>query len=118
MVLPRSVDGDWRVYVLCAEWCGVCRDYKAFVTEQSQSSAQAGWRWIDVETHDDVLGELDVVNFPTLLIAQGDALRFLGPVMPQPEVALRLLASLQAGDRHALPEALDGGALVRALRML
>lgn len=92
----------WRVHVLCAQWCGVCRDYRPFVEEQTAPDAQ--WVWVDVETHADLLGDLDVENFPTLLITQGDEPRFLGTVTPQPEVALRLLLSLQQGNRYALPE--------------
>ena len=110
-------EGGWRVHVLCAEWCGVCRDYRPFVQEQSRRG-EAEWVWVDIETHSDRLGELDIDNFPTLLITQGGAPRFLGPVTPQPEVAERLLLSLRAGNRYALPEVQDLPGIVRALSAL
>ncbi len=105
------------MHVLCAQWCGLCRDYQAFVQAQAQRG-EAQWVWVDIETHADRLGELDIENFPTLLVTQGGEPRFLGTVTPQPEVALRLLQSLRAGNRWALPpvEGLDG--IVRALSTL
>lgn len=106
---------DWRVYVLCAQWCGVCRDYRTFVTEQQARSDQ-GWVWVDVEEHSDALGDLDVENFPTLLVTQGASLRFLGTVLPQPEVALRLVQSLVQGSHYAVPALEDD--VVQALRQL
>jgi len=107
----------WRIHVLCAQWCGVCRDYQAFVTGQ-QSRPEQPWVWVDVEEHSDLLGDLDVENFPTLLITQGDAVRFLGIVLPQPEVALRLIQSLQAGSHYTVPQINDLCGIVKALQGL
>lgn len=92
----------WRVHVLCAQWCGVCRDYMPFV--QTQGSTDEQWVWVDVETHADLLGDLDVDNFPTLLITEAGVVRFLGTVTPQPVVAQRLVHALRQGHRYALPE--------------
>lgn len=50
--------------------------------------------WIDVEDQADLIGDLDIETFPTLLVANGEGLNFLGAVTPQPEVLARLLASL------------------------
>ena len=98
-----SLPARWRVHVLCAQWCGTCRDYRAFADAQALQGAQ-DWIWVDVETHADLLGDLDVENFPTLLVTEGHEPRFLGTVTPQPEVALRLIQSLQAGNRYAVPD--------------
>ncbi len=108
---------DWRVYVLCAQWCGVCRDYQAFVTEQ-QVRAEQAWVWVDIEEHSDVLGDLDVENFPTLLVTQGHTLRFLGTVLPQPEVGLRLVQSLVQGSHYAMPDVQDQTRILQGLRQL
>lgn len=109
---------DWRVHVLCAQWCGVCRDYRAFVDARQAAAAGAAWVWVDIETHSDALGELDIDNFPTLMVTEGDAVRFLGAVTPQPEVAERLLASLLSGNRYSVPTAHDLPDIVGALRAL
>ena len=112
-----SSNPDWRVHVLCAQWCGVCRDYQAFVElQQRQSDAQ--WVWVDIEAQSDLLGDLDIENFPTLLITQGDALRFLGTVTPQPEVAERLLQSLLDGNRYPVADAGDLIEVIAALKTL
>jgi thioredoxin 1 len=108
---------DWRVHVLCAQWCGVCRDYSTFV-EQQQRRSPAQWVWVDIEAQSDALGDLDIENFPTLLITQGDELRFLGTVTPQPEVAERLLQSLLDGNRYPLSDAGDLAQVIAALKPL
>jgi hypothetical protein len=105
------------VHVLCAQWCGTCRDYRAFVQAQAQTAAEA-WVWVDVETHADLLGDLDVENFPTLLVTCGQEPRFLGAVTPQPEVALRLVQSLHTSGASALPQVDDLPGIVRALLAL
>ena len=107
----------WRVHVLCAQWCGICRDYKAFADAQSRRGAD-DWVWVDVETCADLLGDLDVENFPTLLVTQGGELCFLGAVTPQPDVAQRLVQSLRAGNRYALPVLDNLADIVLALQAL
>ncbi len=106
------------VACLCAEWCNSCRDYRAiFAALAAQFAGRADFAWIDVEDDADALGDVDIENFPTLLIADPNALRFLGPVTPQRQTAERLVrealegALAQAGD-EALVERVH--ALVRA----
>ena len=52
--------------------------------------------WIDVEDQADVVGDLDVENFPTLLVQRGDAVAFFGTMLPDAGVADRLIHA-QAG---------------------
>ena len=88
--LPASV----LVVCLCAEWCGVCRDYLSRFTQVQARFPQARFVWIDVEDEAELLHPLDdVVDFPTLLLAVGDAPRFFGPVTPQLETLERLIRS-------------------------
>ena len=84
---------------LCAQWCGTCREYEPLFDQQSRAFAeQASFAWVDVEDHDEVLGSLDVENFPTLLIARGDEVLFYGVVTPHAQTLARLVQT-----------ALDGG---------
>jgi thiol-disulfide isomerase/thioredoxin len=85
--LPTSV----LVVCLCAEWCGVCRDYRARFAQVQAKFPQAQFLWIDVEDEADLLHPLDVEDFPTLLLAVGDEPRFFGPITPQPETLERLI---------------------------
>lgn len=87
-VLPASV----LVVCLCAEWCGVCREYGERFAQVQAKFPQARFLWIDVEDEADLLHPLDdVTDFPTLLLAVGDEPRFFGPVTPQPETLERLI---------------------------
>ena len=98
----------WWVVCLCASWCGVCRDYRVLFDALAQAHPDARFVWVDVEDQEDVAGDLDVETFPTLLIADGQQARFLGPLLPQAAVLARLLASLQ--DAPAPPAAVSAQA--------
>lgn len=92
-----KADTGLLVVCLCAEWCGVCRDYRSSF-EQVQAALradhpQAQFLWLDVEDEADLLHPLDVDDFPTLLIAVGDAPRFFGPLTPQAQTLERLVRS-------------------------
>ena len=87
------------VACLCAQWCGTCREYQPLFDQLAAQLPQARFTWVDVETHDDLLGDLDIENFPTLLIAdaQGQA-RFAGTVLPHAETLQRMCQAALAGD--------------------
>lgn len=103
--LPASV----LVVCLCAEWCGVCRDYRGRFEAVQAKFPQAQFLWIDVEDEADLLDPLDVEDFPTLLLAVGDAPRFFGPVTPQLEMLERLV---RAQIEHPEAPALTNPAVV------
>jgi len=87
------------VACLCAGWCGSCRDYRpTFDALAAEFAGQAEFVWADIEDEADRLGEIDVENFPTLMIASGDVPCFFGPVTPQPATAARLVRSAIAGE--------------------
>ena len=90
-----------RLLVAClsAAWCGSCREYRdTFRALAQRFAGAADFAWIDVEDEADSLGDLDIENFPTLLIADGERTVFLGPVTPQAQTAERLLRSAVAGE--------------------
>ena len=115
MAAPRLL-----VACLCAAWCGSCRDYRpVFDALAAQMAGEADFAWVDIEDHADHLGELDIDNFPTLMIAAGDELRFLGPVAPLLAAAARLVRHALASDAPGAVDAqapADLPARVRALR--
>ncbi len=84
-----------HVACLCAAWCRLCEDYRAVLREVAAELAPCGqalrWHWIDIEDEADLLGDVDVETFPTLVIADSTAVRFAGPLTPQPETLRRLL---------------------------
>lgn len=84
------------VVCLCAEWCGTCRDYRAVFEQAMLDHPDMRFVWLDIEDQADLVGEVDVETFPTLLIADDQAIRFAGPLMPHPGTLSRLLDSLPA----------------------
>lgn len=111
-----GTDGDWLVACLCAEWCGSCRDYRA--TFEQVARERPGWRftWVDIEDESDALSafDLDIESFPSVLVARGAELRFLGALLPH---AGTLTRTLDAARRDGLqaPASEQGEALVRRL---
>jgi len=111
--------GDRRLLVacLCGEWCGSCRDYRAtFAALEARFAADADFAWIDIEDDSDALGDPDIENFPTLLLADAGGLRFLGPVTPHAATAERLVLSALAGELPTIDG--DEAALAERARTL
>ncbi|MEX8194471.1 thioredoxin family protein [Comamonas guangdongensis] len=85
---------EWLVVCLCAAWCGTCKEYQQPFEQLAAQFPQMRFVWLDVEDREDVAGDLDVETFPTVLVAEGQRARFLGPVLPQTAVLARMLQSL------------------------
>jgi thioredoxin-like negative regulator of GroEL len=77
---------------LCAAWCHTCTAYRApFEAVAAEFGAQLQPQWVDIEDDEALLGALDVVDFPTLLIARGDQVSFFGPVLPHAQTLRQLV---------------------------
>jgi thioredoxin 1 len=101
--LAATLDGEgWVVACLCAAWCGTCSSYRAAFESLAARHPDKTFVWIDIEDHADVVGDLDVENFPTLLLQHGDKVAFFGTVLPDPKVAERLLQAQAALDDEEL----------------
>ena len=92
------------VACLCAAWCRTCDDYReTFDALAGEFHHRARFVWVDIEDDEHALDGVDVVDFPTLLIAHGDRIHFYGPVTPHPQTARQLV-------QRALQGALGSGA--------
>jgi thiol-disulfide isomerase/thioredoxin len=112
-------DRTLLVACLCAEWCGSCRDYRAtFEALAARFAADAEFAWIDIEDESDALGDPEIENFPTLLLADAGGLRFLGAVTPHAATAERLVANALAGALPAIGGADDAELAERARRLV
>lgn len=83
-------DTSWTVACFCAQWCGACRNWLDPFTGLSEKYPDATFVWIDIEDHADLLGDLDIDNFPCLLIQYGDIVNFFGAIHPEQKVLERL----------------------------
>jgi thiol-disulfide isomerase/thioredoxin len=85
---------------LCAAWCDTCTAYRATFEAAAQRFEAVRFVWLDIEDQEALLGPVEVENFPTVLIALGDDVRFFGTVTPQAQTLERLLrAHLHEGAR-------------------
>jgi thioredoxin 1 len=101
--IAAALAGDrWTVACLCAGWCGTCSTYRATFEQLAARHPDKQFVWIDIEDQADVVGELDVDNFPTLLIQRADTVAFFGTVLPDPALAERLLAAQTAHSDEEL----------------
>lgn len=114
-----SSPSQLTVACLCAEWCGSCRGYRADFESAIDAHAGAGIQalWIDIEDQAELVGAVDVENFPTLLIARGSEVLFFGPVTPHVSTLKRLVQAAVAGDTHLGGSAPDAEVQALAVRL-
>jgi thioredoxin 1 len=113
------------VACLCAQWCRTCDAYRDTLVA-TQAAMRLGhphaalrFVWVDIEDESGLVGDLDIEDFPTILLARGDQVLFFGPVMPHAQTLDRLVRSaLDAALPPLAPAALapDVRALPARLR--
>ncbi len=93
--LQAAGDDAWLVMCLCADWCNTCKSYQAPFAQLAAQFAQQypamHFVWLDIEDHADVMGDIDIENFPTLLLQKGQETAFFGTMLPEISLAQRLL---------------------------
>lgn len=101
--LAAMLSGDrWVVACLCAAWCDSCCEYRATFETLAQRHPEKYFVWIDIEDQADLVGDLDVENFPTLLIQQAGLVAFFGSIQPGLPVADRLVTAIAKKDAAEL----------------
>jgi len=84
-----------HVACLCAAWCRTCDAYGATLQAVLADFQARGLahppRWIDIEDEAELVGDLDIETFPTLLVYDPLQLYFAGPLTPQADTLRRLL---------------------------
>src|SRR4051794_27592139 len=115
MASHEPSEPSWRVICLCAEWCGVCREWRDAFAQSARDHANMQFAWVDVEDEADAMGDVDIETFPTLLIARGDQPVFLGPVQPSAAQVSRLLAGLNGATAKSNGIPHDAGPLLERL---
>ena len=99
------------VACLCAQWCRTCDAYldTLAATRDAMRLGHPGaamrFVWVDIEDESELVGDLDIEDFPTLLLARGDRVLFFGPVLPHAQTLDRLVRNALDNDIAALPAA-------------
>ena len=109
------------VACLCAQWCRTCDAYRDTLVatrdamRRGHPDSATRFVWVDIEDESELVGDLDIEDFPTVLLARGDQVLFFGPVLPHAQTLDRLVrsaldtdlppptASALAHDVRALP---------------
>ena len=77
---------EFLVACLCAAWCDTCVAYRPGFVALAGRFPRSEIRWVDI----------DVENFPTILVRRGDETLFHGVMLPHHEHLKRLLEKLIA----------------------
>ena len=108
------------VACLCAQWCRTCDAYRDTLAatrdamRRGHPDSATRFVWVDIEDESELVGDLDIEDFPTILLARGDQVLFFGPVLPHAQTLDRLVRS--ALDTELPP--LTAGALADDVRAL
>lgn len=92
------------VICFCAGWCDTCRAYQPKFETLSGSFPNASFVWVDIEDEPALLGEVDVENFPTLMIEVGGGIKFFGTMLPHIDHLERLIQSTRPEDKNQATE--------------
>ena len=87
-------DGTWILVCFCAGWCHACREYLPQLRELADSRPDVHFFWVDIEEHGDMIGNLDINKFPTILIQRNNTVAFYSCIHPDARLAERILQSI------------------------
>jgi thiol-disulfide isomerase/thioredoxin len=98
---------DFAVVCLCAEWCGTCREYRAEFERLADRFPGVNFLWRDIEENAEHLGNLEIENFPTILVRRRQWVLFFGAIPPQAGHLRRLIETfleqtIEQSQHHAL----------------
>ena len=99
------------VACLCAAWCRTCDAYHDTLVavrdalRAAHPEATLRFVWVDIEDESELVGNLDIEDFPTLLVARDADVLFFGPLLPHAQTLDRLVRGALAGDLPPLPAA-------------
>jgi thiol-disulfide isomerase/thioredoxin len=85
---------EFLVACLCAAWCDTCVAYRAGFLAMAERFPRAEFRWVDIEDDAEAVEDMDVDNFPTILVQRGSETLFNGVMLPHHEHLERLLQTI------------------------
>nr|WP_314861288.1 thioredoxin family protein [uncultured Undibacterium sp.] len=94
-IQDELVDKSWLVACLCAAWCDTCQAYRSGFDQLRLQHPNKCFAWLDIEDHSSLTEDLDIENFPTILIQYEEKILFLGTMLPDSNLVNRLLQALE-----------------------
>jgi thiol-disulfide isomerase/thioredoxin len=91
----------WLVACLCAAWCDTCNIYRSAFEELAARHPEKCFAWVDIEDHAHLVEDIEIENFPTILIQYDDDVAFLGTMLPDASQLHRLITSIEESVRSS-----------------
>jgi thioredoxin 1 len=109
MALSAALSREDKLLVvcLCAAWCDTCEEFRRTFTRLADADPSSAYVWVDIEDESELLGDIDIENFPTLAVFRGAVPVFYGVTLPQEPVVARTLSAFSgaAPRRVSVPDA-------------
>lgn len=96
VVAQELTTTPWLIACLCAAWCDTCQSYRQQFNELRQNHRDKIFAWIDIEDHSELIDDLDIENFPTILIEYDSKVLFLGTMLPDASLVHKLILNYQS----------------------
>lgn len=89
------------VACLCAAWCDTCNQFRPSFDAIANARPQFRFVWVDIEDDAAACGDLDVQDFPTLLIVRGKSVLHFGVSLPHQASIARLIDEMATRETGA-----------------
>jgi thiol-disulfide isomerase/thioredoxin len=93
---------EWVIACFCAGWCKSCRGYHADLARLARAYPKIAFFWIDIEEHADLMGDLDIDKFPSILIQYRNMVTFFSCITADIGQLERIMGSLLREDEQEL----------------
>jgi len=95
-----SLQSEFLVVCLCADWCDTCREYQPGFQALGQQFPNADFLWVDIEDQAAWVNEFEVDDFPTILIQREQWVLFYGTMLPHHGHLQRMLGVFNEQTRE------------------
>jgi len=86
--------GALTVVCFCAAWCDTCGAFRESFERIAGARPREMFIWLDIEDDSAICGDIDIENFPTLAVYEGERLLHYGVSLPQEGTVARLIDEL------------------------
>jgi thioredoxin-like negative regulator of GroEL len=103
--MPPKTPYRLVIACFCAAWCRTCDDYvHVFDGLKKRYAEHADVVWVDIEDQAEVLDDVDVENFPTLLISDQQQVYFWGALLPHASTATQLIDRVLSNELRPISD--------------